>query len=224
MPKKFDAELTALKNELVDMAEVAQTMVQTAVRALVDRKSEDLANLEDLEKRVDDYQIKIDNDVIRLMAVYTPVALDMRFVLMTARINTELERIGDQAMNMREYVENLLGEPELKKLVDLPRMADIASGMVKDSVQAYKDGATDRALEVVNRDDEVDALYDQIFRELLTYMLSDPANIKRALGLVLMARSIERIADHATNIAEEVVYLVKGEDIRHQEDDAVVTE
>ena len=221
MPKKFDAELNALKSKLVDMGEVAQEMFQTSTRALIDRDRDLLRRVEELENKVDQYQVEIDDDVVRLMAVYTPVALDMRFVLMTARINTEIERIGDQAVNMGQHIELLLGESELKKLVDLPRMADIASKMVRRSLRAYRENSPEQAVEVIRMDDEVDALNDQIFRELLTYM-SDVRNIKRSIGLIFIARALERIADHATNIAEEVVYMVRGKDIRHQDDPAAI--
>ena len=151
------------------------------------------------------------------MAMFGPVALDLRFVLMVARINTELERVGDQAVNMCEHAQLLLREPELKKLVDLPRMAQISSEMVKESLQAFREGSASKAAEVIKADGEVDALNDQIFRELLTYMLNDANTITRSLALILTARSLERIADHATNIAEEVIYMVKGEDVRHQD-------
>lgn len=217
MSKKFDEELRALKSRVVEMGELAQNMFQTAMKALVERDVKMIDALQDMEERVDRFQVEIDEDVVRLMAVYGPVALDLRFVLMTARINTELERIGDQAMNMCENVTMLVAEPELKRLVDLPRMADTASEMVRRSLEAFQDGKLDLAREVIRRDSEVDALNDQIFRELLTYMLSDTQNITRSLALILTARSLERIADHATNIAEEVIYMVKGEDVRHPE-------
>ncbi len=217
MPKKLDAALAELKDKIVAMGDDVQDMVRTAVRALVERDKSLIAHVNQLEDQVDRLQIDIDDSVIRLMAVFGPVALDLRFVLMVARINTELERIGDQAINMCENVELLLSEPELKKLVDLPRMADAAARMVKESLQAFKQGDTERARQVIRSDNEVDGLNDQIFRELLTYMLSDAKTITRSLALILTARAIERVADHATNVAEEVIYLVKGEDVRHPE-------
>jgi phosphate transport system protein len=217
MPKKFDAELLRLKEKIITMGEKAQEMFQTAMKALVNRDPSPGPEIQKLEEVVDRYQVEIDEDVVRLMATYGPVALDLRFVLMVARINTELERIGDQAVNMCENVELLLSEPELKKLVDLPRMADVAARMLRQSLQAFREESIEKAQEVIRADDEVDALNDQIFRELLTYMLSDPRTITRSVALVLTARMLERIADHATNIAEEVIYMVKGVDVRHQE-------
>ena len=215
MPKQFDHELSELKSKIRSMGELAQEMFQTAMRALVERDVDLVARVRELEDQVDRFQVEIDDDVIRLMAMYGPVALDLRFVLMVARINTELERIGDQACNMCENVELLISEPELKKLIDLPRMADIAAEMLRGSLEAFSEGSTENAHEIIKRDDEVDSLNEQIFRELLTYMITDAKNIQRSLALILTARSLERIADHATNIPEEVVYLVKGEDIRH---------
>jgi len=216
MKRKFDEDLAALKNKVVAMGEVAQAMIQQSMKALVDRNAALIQDVLKNEDKLDRFQIEIDNEAIRLMAIQSPVALDLRFILMVARINTELERIGDLCVNICESVQLLLTEPPLKPLVDLPKMADTAEKMVHQALQSFLEGATEKALAVIKIDDEVDALNDQIFRELLTYMLSDPRNITRALSLILMARNLERVADHATNIAEEVVYLVKGEDIRHQ--------
>ncbi|HLU47825.1 MAG TPA: phosphate signaling complex protein PhoU [Planctomycetota bacterium] len=217
MSKQFDAELKKLKTKIMEMGAIAQSMFETAMRALVTREPALVAEIDALEARVDRFQVEIDEDAIRLMAVYGPVAMDLRFVLMVARINTELERIGDQAVNMCENVSLLVSEPELKKLVDLPRMAEVAARMLQISLEAFRDGAVERARDVIANDGEVDALNDLIFRELLTYMLSDPRNITRSVALLLTARALERIADHATNIAEEVIFMVKGEDVRHPE-------
>jgi phosphate transport system protein len=217
MPKKFDAELSALQDKLVAMGRMAQDMIQTAMCALVERDSKLVSDVMALEEQVDRCQVDIDDDVVRLMAVYGPVALDLRFLLMAARINTEIERIGDQCVNMCENVELLLTEEELKKLIDLPKMADTAARMVAASLEAFREGSTSNARAVIRTDSEVDALNDQIFRELLTYMLSDTKNITRSVALILFSRNLERIADHATNIAEEVIYMVKGEDVRHPE-------
>jgi phosphate transport system protein len=216
MPKKFDKEITELKRKIVAMGELAQSMFQDAIAALVERDESRIRDVMKKEDRLDHYQVEIDNEAIRAMATFGPVALDLRFLLMAARINSELERVGDQAVNMCEEVQLLLSEPLPKPLVDLPRMADTASRMLRQSLQAFAEGSTEKALEVIKADDEVDALNNQIFRELLTYMMSDPKTITRCLGLILTARALERIADHSTNIAEEVVFLVKGEDIRHQ--------
>ena len=216
MKRKFDEALGALKNKVVAMGEVAQKMIQQSMKALVDRNAALIQEVLREEDILDRCQIEIDNEAIRLMALQSPVAMDLRFILMVARINTELERVGDLCVNLCESTQLLLTEPPLKPLVDLPKMAETAERMVAQGLQAFLESSTEKAVQVIKADDEVDALNDQIFRELLTYMLSDPRNITRALALILMARNLERIADHATNIAEEVVFLVKGEDIRHQ--------
>jgi len=216
MKRRFDEELAALKEKVVDMGEVAQAMIQQSMKALVDRNASLIQEVLQNEEKLDHFQIEIDNDAIRILAIMSPVAFDLRFILMVARINTELERVGDLCVNLCESVQLLLTEPPLKPLVDLPKMAETAERMVQEGLQAFLQCSPERALQVIKVDDEVDALNDQIFRELLTYMLSDPRTITRSLSLILMARNLERIADHGTNIAEEVVYLVKGEDIRHQ--------
>jgi phosphate transport system protein len=219
MKRKFDEQLLALKNKVVTMGDVAQNMVQQSLRALVERDDKWVQEVLRNEDALDRFQVEIDNEALRLMAIQTPVALDLRFIVMTVRINTELERVGDLCVNMCENVRLLLAEPPLKPLIDLPKMAEIAGRMLRESLQAFLEGSPERALPVLKMDDDVDALNDQIFRELLTYMLSDTQSITRALSLILLARNLERIGDHATNIAEEVVYLVRGEDIRHQHPD-----
>jgi phosphate transport system protein len=216
MHRKFDEQLEALKNKVVAMGDIAETMIRDAMRALVERNEAFIREVLKNEDALDQLQIEIDNRAIELMAIQSPVAFDLRFILMVARINTELERVGDLCVNICESTQLLLTEPPLKPLIDLPKMADTAERMVHQSLQAFLEGAPEKALQVIKADDEVDALKEQIFRELLTYMLSDPRNITRSISLILVARQIERIADHATNIAEEVIYLVKGEDIRHQ--------
>jgi len=216
MQRKFDDQLNALKNRVVAMGDIAQTMIQDTMRALVERKEALIQNVLANEDELDRMQIEIDTQATELMAIQAPVAFDLRFILMVARINTELERVGDLCVNVCESTQLLLREPPLKPLIDLPKMSETAGRMVHQSLQAFMEGSPEKAFQVIKTDDEVDALNDQIFRELLTYMLSDPRSITRSLSLILIARNIERIADHATNIAEEVIYLVKGEDIRHQ--------
>ncbi|MBI4605890.1 MAG: phosphate signaling complex protein PhoU [Planctomycetes bacterium] len=214
--RRFDQQLLALKQRVAAMGETAQAMVRDAMRALLERDEGLIRAVLAGEDKLDRFQVEIDDEAIRLMAIQSPVASDLRLLLMVARINTELERVGDLCVNACENVKMLLSEPPLKPLIDLPKMAEAAGGMLDESLKAFLESSTEKALPVIRRDDEVDALNDQVFRELLTYMLGDPATIARSLSLILLARSLERIADHATNIAEEVVYLVKGEDIRHQ--------
>jgi phosphate transport system protein len=221
MPKKFDRELSALKEKVVEMGGLAQQMCATVLSAVNDRDRTLLPRVYELEERVDQFQIDIDDDVTRLMAVYGPVALDLRFVLMVARINTELERIGDQAVNMCENAELLVTEPALDQQGrHLPGMAETVGRMVSQSLRAFRDGQVDVAREVISSDNTVDSINNRIFRDLLEQMTVDTGTVKRALALLLTARALERIADHATNIAEEVIFLVKAKDVRHQSDPA----
>lgn len=218
MRKQFDQDLSRMKERLLTMAATAEQMIRDAIATLVSWDLSLFAPVETNEERMDTMQRELDEEVIRLIAVYTPVAADLRLLMMVTRINVELERIGDKAVDIGFYAKTMLKERPIKPLVDLPRMADLAMDMVRRSVDAFAEGSCDKALEVVRMDDQVDRLNDQIFRELMTYVLSDPKTITRVLELVLISRSFERIADHAVNIGEDVVYMVKGEDIRHLKD------
>ncbi len=217
MPKRFDDDLNKLKRDVLAMGAVAEGMIRKAMAALVDRNAALIKDVLADEDRLDEFQRAIDNETVRLIGVYTPVAGDLRILLMITRINAELERIGDQAVTICYGYESLklIEEPPLKPLVDLPRMAGIAEGMLHRALEAFLNSSEGDAEVVIGTDDQVDRLNDQIFRELLTYMLGDPRNISRSLGLILTARAFERVADHAVNIAEDVVYIVRGEDIRH---------
>jgi len=216
MPKKFDQELASLKRTVLEMGETGRTMIRDALSALVEREEKLIQEVLRREEEMDRLQVAIDDQVVRLIVTHAPVAQDLRSLLMVTRINTELERIGDQAVEICENVQLLLGVPPLKPLVDLPKMGELAERMVEGGLRAFSQGSSEEAMATLRQDDLVDALNDQIFRDLLTYMMTDAKNIPRALALILTARSLERIADHATNICEEVVYLVKGQDIRHQ--------
>jgi len=217
MPKRFDEDLYKLKQDVLAMGTVAEGMIRKAMGVLVDRNPALIAQVLANEDKMDAFQRSIDNETVRLIGVFTPVARDLRFLLMITRINAELERIGDHAVAICQSYENLklLEEPPLKPLVDLPRMAGIAEQMLHRALEAFLKGSEGDAEVVIQTDDQVDRLNDQIFRELVTYMLGDPRTINRVLGLILTARAFERVADHAVNIAEDVVYIVRGEDIRH---------
>ena len=213
--KKFEEQLKSLKTQMMEMCSIAEQMISLALEALIRRDASIIEQVLEREQKINQMQIAIDNEAIRMMTIYGPVAMDLRFLLMVARINTELERLGDQSVNMCEYIQLFLGEPQLKRLIDIPRMAEITRGMVHDAIEAFHDGDAEKAENVLGKDDLVDALNDQIFSDLVTFMREDSQAIKRALALILIARSLERMADHATNISEEVIYLVKGEDVRH---------
>jgi phosphate transport system protein len=213
--RQFDKELGGLKNKLLHMAAVAEGQIDRVIQELVQRDSTVAGTVTAHEEDLNRYQIEIDEEVLTLLATQQPVATDLRFLIAATRINSELERIGDLSINITENVETLLDKQPLKPLIDIPRMAELARKMVRESLLAFVKEDVLLAQSVIDTDDEVDALKDQIIRELLTYMMSDPRTIERALALILIARHLERIADHATNIAQDVIYLIQGRDVRH---------
>lgn len=220
--RQFEEDLEVLKQTLLKMAAKSEAMIDDSIQALVQRDSAIAHDILDQEEDVNQLQLEIDDRCFKLLALRQPMAHDLRFIIAAMKISSDLERIADQAVNIWENTKELLGHPELKPLIDIPRMADIAKGMVRDSLDAFVESDAAKAREIVLRDDEVDALKDQVFREVLTYMISDPKTIQVGLQLILVARHLERIADHATNIAEDVVYLVEAKDIRHHAEEGKV--
>jgi len=211
----FEAELQALRNQLLTMGAMVEERVHRAVHALVHRGEEDAQRIIASDKEVNDLQMGIDNRCLRLLATQTPLAVDLRLITSAMKINADLERIGDQAVNIAESVLVLVPQPPLKPLIDIPRMAGIAEKMIRDALDGFVRNDAALARDVLRRDDEVDELKDQVFRELLTYMMADPGTIQRALSLILISRNLERIADHATNIAEDVIFIAEAKDVRH---------
>ena len=197
------------------MGGIVEQRVSQAVLALMERRAELSDAVIEGDKEVNDLQIEIDDRCLKLLALQQPMASDLRLITSAMKINADLERIGDQAVNIAENANQLLSQPPLKPLLDLPRMAEIAQQMTRDSLDAFVHRDSALARKVLERDDEVDQLKDQNFRVLLTYMMADPGTIERALALILVARNLERIADHATNIAEDVIFLVEAKDVRH---------
>lgn len=213
--RQFDRELGHLKNRLIHMAAVVETMIDKAVGELVSRDETIGAQIPEYEQELNALQIDIDEEAITLLATQQPVASDLRFIVTASKINSELERIGDLVINITENVHVLAAQPALKPLIDIPRMADLARKMTRDALESFVREDVLLAQAVILSDDQVDALKDQVVRELLTYMMADPTTIERALALILIARHLERIADHATNIAQDVIYLVQARDVRH---------
>ena len=211
----FDEDLGELKKRLIKMAATVEGMIDRAIDELVARDEQAAEKVPQYEMEVNRLQIEIDDMVMTLVATHQPVAGDLRFLLAATKINSDLERIGDLVVNITENAPIIVKQPELKKLIDIPRMAEIARQMVRDSLHAFVKGDVLTAQKVIATDDQVDALKEQIIRELLTYMLADPKAIERAMALILIARHLERIADHATNIAEDVIYVIQGRDVRH---------
>jgi phosphate transport system protein len=218
MERIFDEELLKLKEKLLRMAGIVEESVALSIEGLKER-NEDLA-LEVIhrEESVNLLDVEIDETCLRLLALRQPMAGDLRLITSAMKIGVDLERMGDLAVNIAQRALELLKAPLLKPLIDIPRMAQLAQAMLKDSIQAFIDRNDVLAREICERDDAVDALENQIFRELLTYMIEDPATVWRAAGLLLVSRHLERIADHATNIAENVIYLVRGRTIKHNID------
>jgi phosphate transport system protein len=215
MQRHFDEQIQELHERLLLMGSLAESMIQTAMRALIERNESLSQEIYRKEKEVNELQIEIDDRAIKLTALQQPVGTDVRFLFMASRIASELERIGDQAVNIIENVHYVLKASALKPLIDLPMMGESAEKMVREALQALVERDCVLANRVLEEEKKLDAFNNQIFRELLTYMMADPGTIERALALILISRNLERVGDHATNIAEEVIYLVEGREVRH---------
>ena len=215
MERHIDTELKHLQERLLFMGGLVEEAIGRAMRALVSRDAALAQQVVTSDAAVNMLEIEVDDLCLKFLALHHPEASDLRFVTMAFKINNDLERMGDLAVNIAERTLDLLKDPLLKPLIDIPRMAAMAQGMVKDSLDAFVRRDADLAREICRRDDDVDNINQQLFRELLTYMLQDPRTIERAVELILVGRHLERLADHATNIAEDVVFLVQGRTIKH---------
>jgi len=218
MERHFEGQLQALRERLLAMGSVAETMIHKSVQALVARDESLVQAVLAHEEEMDLLCIEIDDRCFTLLALQQPMASDLRFLVASIKINSDLERIADQAVSIALRAQSLITQPEVKPLIDIPRMATLTQDMVQKSLDAFVRRDTELARRVIEADDEVDSLRDQVFRELLVYMMADTATIPRALALILVSRNLERIADHATNIAEDVIYIVRGEDVRERGD------
>jgi phosphate transport system protein len=223
MERHFETEMQALKNRLLSMGAMVEERVHQAVDALMGRNAAAAERIVAGDQEVNELQIEVDDRCLKLLALQQPMASDLRLITAAMKINADLERIGDQAVNIAENSLKLMNAAPLKPIIDLPRMAEIAEAMTRDSLDAFvrKDAALART--VLARDDEVDQLKDHIFRVLLTYMMADPGTIERALSLILVSRNLERIADHATNIAEDVIFVVEAKDVRHHHEERMLS-
>ena len=211
----YDRALDELRQKILQMGGLVEEHLTEAMKALVQRDVALAKSLMHQDHPVNRLEMEVDDRAMRLLALRQPAARDLRFITMSLKISTDLERIGDQCVSIALRALELQAEPPLKPYIDLPRMALLAQTMVKESLDAFVAHDVVLAQRVLERDEEVDQLNDQHFRELLTFMIEDPRTIGRAMRLMFVAKSLERIADHATNIAEEVIFMVKGEDIRH---------
>ena len=211
----FQDELEQLKRRLLEMGGLAEDRVRAAVEGLVSRDMAIVQHVLSGDTPINQLHIEIDNRCFTLLALYQPMAVDLRAIVSAVKINTDLERVGDLAINIAEAVTRYLRHAPVKELIDIPRMARIAQTMLRDALDAYVRRDTAMAQAVLDKDDELDGLKTQVFRELLTYMLQDPATIEPALDLILISRHLERIGDHATNLAEDVIFMVLAKDVRH---------
>ena len=216
MERRFDDDLRQLKERLLAMAGMAEDSIGKAVKALVDRNPAMAQAVIKEDVGINQLEVEIEETCLTLLARYQPEAKDLRFIAMVFKIVNDLERVGDQAVNVAERTLDLLKEPLLKPLIDIPKMAQLAQQMLKDGLDAFVNRDADLARAVCRRDDEVDRLNDQVYQELLVYVTKDPNTVARAVDLILIGRHLERVADHATNIAEDVYYLVRGTTIKHR--------
>lgn len=221
MQRRFELELEEIKETVLTMAGMVEKSLEDIAKALVERDLALARVVIDRDDEIDQFEVEIDRMTTEFIARHQPTATDLRFVIVAIKLGPELERVADNAVNIARRVIGWGEAPLLKPLIDIPRMLALSHAMVSDAIAAYvaRDALTAR--EIIKRDDEVDALYLQIFRELLTYVIEDSSTITQAIDLILVARFIERIADQATNMSEEVVYLVEAEPIRHQRPDRI---
>jgi phosphate transport system protein len=213
--KKYEEDLKKLREDILTMGGLVEDQIQKAVNSLVERDSELAESVIERDREVNQFDVDIDDLCIRLLALHQPAARDLRFITTALKITTDLERIGDMAVNVCERALELSCEPQLKPYIDIPRMAQVSQRMIRESLDAFVREDTDLALKVCKDDAEVDDLNSQIFREGISFMIEDPHTISRVMKIGFVSKYLERIADHATNIAEMVIFMVKGKSIRH---------
>ncbi|MDX2185455.1 MAG: phosphate signaling complex protein PhoU [Opitutaceae bacterium] len=218
MKRFFDTELETFRSQLILMGERSMEQVRLALRALTEANVSLADQVIAADDEIDQLEIKIDEEAVRYMNLRAPIASELRLVIVGMKASHDLERVGDEATSIARRAVKLSAEPQLKPYVDIPRMGGIALEMLRDSLDCFLHGDTEKAMAIIRRDAEVDSLNKQLYRELTSYMVEKPINISRALELMFVSKSIERIADHATNIAEEMVYLAQARDIRHSEE------
>jgi phosphate transport system protein len=220
----FQEQLEQLKTRLLQMGGLAEDRVRTVLNALVERDARLVDRVLAGDGPINQLHIEIDSRCFKLLALHQPMAVDLRAIVSAVKINTDLERVGDLAINIAEAVRRYMRHPPVKELIDIPRMAEIAQRMLRDALDAYVRRDLALAHAVLNEDDTLDALKTQVFRELLTYMLQDTSTIEPALDLILISRHLERIGDHATNVAEDVIFMVSARDVRHHSADGETVE
>jgi len=213
--RHFEEELGTLQTRLLEMGGLAEERVRASVHGLVARDLEITDRVLHGDEPINQLHVEIDERCFRLLALYQPMATDLRGIVAAVKINSDLERVGDLAVNIAEAARRYAMHPPVKQLIDIPRMGEIAQEMLHDALDSYVRRDTALARSVLRCDDELDGLKTQVFRELLTYMLQDASTIEPSLDLILVSRHLERIGDHATNIAEDVIFMVSAQDVRH---------
>ncbi|MGC9120690.1 MAG: phosphate signaling complex protein PhoU [Sulfurihydrogenibium sp.] len=213
----IEPRLKEIRERLINMAELVENMIENSIKAIIEHNPEYLKYVETNEDIVDKMEVENESLIITTMARYQPEAKYLRFLVMDLFVNRDLERIGDHAENIKEHAQSILQKPKIKEYVDLPVMTEISIQMLKDAIKSFIEMDTELAREVIKKDDEVDLLEEQIIRELYTYMVEDPTTIKVGLRLIDVVKNLERVADIATNLAEEVIYMKEGKMLRHQE-------
>jgi phosphate transport system protein len=213
--RHFAEELEELNQRLLVMGDLAQERLRAAMRALVERDRGLMASVVQGDEAINRLQLEIDDRCFKMLALYQPMAVDLRMIVSVVKINSDLERVGDLAVNVAEASERYVEHAPVKPLIDIPRMGSLAQGMLDEALKAFVSRDVELAHAVLTQDDVLDALKNQIFRELLTYMLGDPRTIEPGIDLILIARHLERVGDHATNIAEDVIFIVEARDVRH---------
>lgn len=217
--RHFQEELDQLKARLLEMGGLAEDRLRRAVQALVERDLTIVEQVVASDAAINELHIELDDRCFKLLALHQPMAVDLRAIVSAVKINTDLERVGDLAVNIAEAVRRYLQHPPVKELIDIPKMAVIAQDMLRDALDAFVRRDLELAQQVLDRDDELDALKTQVFRDLLTHMLRDQQTIEPSLDLILISRHLERIGDHATNVAEDVIFMVSARDVRHHAGD-----
>jgi phosphate transport system protein len=211
----FHEELEALQGRLLEMGGLAEERVRAAVHGLVARDGTLFDKVLIGDEPINQLHVELDNRCFRLLALHQPMATDLRAIVAAVKINTDLERVGDLAVNIAEAGKRYITHAPVKQLIDIPKMGDIAQAMLRDALDAFVKRDTRLAQQVLNEDDRLDSLKTQVFRDLLTYMLKDQGTVEPAIDLILVSRHLERIGDHATNIAEDVIFMVSALDVRH---------
>lgn len=213
--RHFAEELDALKQRLLTMGGLAEERVHLATRSLVERDTDLMRQVIAGDSELNKFHVEIDDRCFKLLALHQPMAGDLRTIVAAVKINSDLERVGDLAVNIAEAAERYVMHPPVKPLIDIPRMANLAEAMLHDALDAFVTGDLKLAQSVLDRDDLLDDLKNQVFRELLTYMLGEPRTVEAGIDLILISRHLERVGDHATNIAEDVIFIVAARDVRH---------